>query len=68
MVVNLYLQGLGGENDFRRRFDIAAGFVRVDMIAAGLIEDADEDGQPDRSGRSGRNDRPRGPKDAGGNR
>jgi 16S rRNA processing protein RimM len=39
--------------------DIAQGFVRIDTIAAGLAEDADEDGRPDR---------PRGPKDAGGNR
>ena len=45
--------------------DIAGGFIRVDTIAAGLAEDADEDGQP---GRFDRNDRPRGPKDAGGNR
>jgi 16S rRNA processing protein RimM len=44
---------------------IAAGFIRIDPVAAGLIEDADEDGQP---GRFDRNDRPRGPKRAGGNR
>ncbi|MDQ2634487.1 MAG: ribosome maturation factor RimM [Pseudomonadota bacterium] len=48
--------------------DIAAGFIRVDTVAAGLAEDADEDGQPDRPGRFDRNDRPRGPRDAGGNR
>ncbi len=48
--------------------DIAAGFIRIDPVAAGLIEDADEDGQPDQPGRFDRNDRPRGPKGAGGNR
>ena len=48
--------------------EIAQGFVRIDTIAAGLAEDTDEDDQPDRSGRFNRSDRPRGPKDAGGNR
>jgi 16S rRNA processing protein RimM len=48
--------------------DIAQGFVRIDTIAAGLAEDTDEDGQPGRPSRFNRNDRPRGPKDAGGNR
>ena len=48
--------------------DIAGGFIRVDTMAAGLIEDADEDGQSDRPGHFDRNNRPRGPKDAGGNR
>ncbi len=48
--------------------DIGAGFIRVDPIAAGLVEDADEDGRPDEPGRFNRSDRPRGPKDAGGNR
>ena len=47
--------------------DIAAGFIRVDPVAAGLIEDADEDGRPDQPA-ANRNDRPRGPKGAGGNR
>ena len=47
---------------------VAQGFVRIDTIAAGLAEDADEDGEPDQPGRFNRNDRPRGPKDAGGNR
>jgi len=47
---------------------VAQGFVRIDTIAAGLAEDADEDGEPDPPGRFNRNDRPRGPKDAGGNR
>ena len=45
--------------------DIAAGFIRVDPIAAGLVEDADEEGQPGRFDPKGR---PRGPKGAGGNR
>ena len=48
--------------------DIAGGFIRIDTISAGLAEDADEDGQPDDPGRFNRNSRPRGPKDAGGNR
>lgn len=48
--------------------DIAGGFVRVDTVAAGLAEDADEDGQPDEPGRFDPDARPRGPKDAGGNR
>jgi 16S rRNA processing protein RimM len=43
--------------------DVANGFVRIDMVAAGLVED--EDDGPDTSGV---NKRPRGPKDAGGNR
>ena len=45
---------------------IADGFVRVDPAAAGLIED--EEGEP--QGRDGFDPkgRPRGPKDAGGNR
>jgi 16S rRNA processing protein RimM len=48
--------------------DIAGGFVRIDTIAAGLAEDADDDGQPDEPGRFDPKARPRGPKDAGGNR
>ena len=49
--------------------DIAGGFIAVDTIAAGLAEDADEDGVPDnRQGRFDPGRRPRGPKDAGGNR
>ena len=49
--------------------DIARGFIRVDTIAAGLAEDADEDGIADRR-RDGFDprQRPRGPKGAGGNR
>jgi 16S rRNA processing protein RimM len=50
---------------------IAGGFVRIDPIAAGLVED--EDGEPDIETAPGRDGfdakrRPRGPKDAGGNR
>lgn len=48
--------------------DIAGGFIRIDKISAGLAEDADEDGQPDGPGRFNPKSRPRGPKDAGGNR
>lgn len=45
--------------------DIAAGIIRVDPIAAGLVEDADEEGQP---GRFDPKRHPRGPKGARGNR
>lgn len=48
--------------------DIAGGFIRIDTLAAGLAEDADEDGEPDRPGQFNPKARPRGPKDAGGNR
>ena len=51
--------------------DIAAGFIRIDTIAAGLVDDEDGGGIPDQEGRPGKgglNSRPRGPKDAGGNR
>lgn len=48
--------------------DVKGGFVRVDTVAAGLVEDADEDGRPDDPGRFDSRARPRGPKDAGGNR
>jgi 16S rRNA processing protein RimM len=48
--------------------NVKAGFVRIDTIAAGLAEDADEDGAPDDPRRFDARDRPRGPKDAGGNR
>jgi 16S rRNA processing protein RimM len=48
--------------------DIAGGFIRVDTVAAGLVEDADENGQPDDPNRFDPNSRPRGPKEAGGNR
>lgn len=48
--------------------DVAGGFVRIDSLAAGLAEDADEDGKPDEPGRFNPKARPRGPKEAGGNR
>lgn len=47
--------------------DVRAGLIRVDTVAAGLAADEDEDGQPDR-GKFIPAKRPRGPKDAGGNR
>jgi 16S rRNA processing protein RimM len=48
--------------------DIAGGFVRIDTVAAGLAEDEDEDGKPDDPNRFNPKARPRGPKEAGGNR
>ncbi|MEW6634380.1 MAG: PRC-barrel domain-containing protein, partial [Pseudomonadota bacterium] len=45
---------------------IAEGFVRVDPVAAGLVED--EDGEAARDEGFDPKGRPRGPKDAGGNR
>jgi 16S rRNA processing protein RimM len=48
--------------------NVAAGFVSVDTVAAGLAEDADEDGKPDEPGKSNPKAHPRGPKEAGGNR
>lgn len=48
--------------------DVKAGFIRIDTIAAGLVEDADGDGVPDDPRRFDARDRPRGPRDAGGNR
>src|SRR5690606_10412510 len=39
--------------------DITGGFIRVDTIAAGLAEDADEDGRPDEPGRFDPVSRPR---------
>jgi len=48
--------------------DIAGGFVRIDTVAAGLAEDADEDGRPDDPNRFNPKARPRGRKEAGGNR
>lgn len=52
---------------------IVGGFVRIDPVAAGLVEDEDGDGEPDSETAPGRDGfdpkrRPRGPKDAGGNR
>ncbi|RUX22557.1 ribosome maturation factor RimM [Mesorhizobium sp. M2A.F.Ca.ET.037.01.1.1] len=46
---------------------IADGFVEVDPLAAGLVEDEDDSEAPGRSGFDPKG-RPRGPKDAGGNR
>lgn len=51
---------------------ISAGFIRIDPVAAGLIEDEDDDdddlrGSQDESGFNPKR-RPRGPRDAGGNR
>jgi 16S rRNA processing protein RimM len=51
--------------------NIDAGFVRIDTVAAGLVEDGD-DGSEERAAEkadsSKAKSRPRGPKDAGGNR
>jgi len=47
--------------------DVRAGLIRINTVAAGLSEDEDEDGAPDR-GKFIPAKRPRGPKDAGGNR
>ncbi|WP_269931915.1 ribosome maturation factor RimM [Aminobacter sp. HY435] len=45
--------------------DIAGGFVAIDTVAAGLVDDEDDENAPS----DGEFDkRPRGPKDAGGNR
>lgn len=50
--------------------DLAAGRITIDTVAAGLAPDRDGDGEPDRPGEGGFDTRrrPRGPKDAGGNR
>ena len=48
------------------RTAIAEGFVRVDPAAAGLVED--EDGEAPREEDFDPKGRPRGPRDAGGNR
>ena len=53
--------------------DIAGGFIRIDVIAAGLVDDGDGDGEPDRGlpgqpAKFSAKSRPRGPTDAGGNR
>jgi 16S rRNA processing protein RimM len=51
--------------------DVAMRTLRIDTIAAGLGEDADEDGEAERPTVPGSFDpkrRPRGPRDAGGNR
>ncbi|CAN7503345.1 ribosome maturation factor RimM [Aminobacter sp. LjRoot7] len=45
--------------------DVAGGFVTIDTVAAGLVDDEDDENAPS----DGEFDkRPRGPKDAGGNR
>ena len=41
---------------------------REEALAAGLAGDRDEDGAPDRPGEFSPGKRPRGPRDAGGNR
>lgn len=50
---------------------VGEGYIRIDTVAAGLVDDEDEDGEPDR-GQPGQGFDPkrrnRGPKDAGGNR
>jgi 16S rRNA processing protein RimM len=51
--------------------DINAGFVRIDTVAAGLIEDGDDGSEElaaEKADNSRAKSRPRGPKDAGGNR
>ena len=51
--------------------DLAAKTIRIDSIAAGLAGDEDRDGEPDdAAGQAGFDpkQRPRGPRDAGGNR
>lgn len=48
--------------------DVAGGFVRIDTVAAGLAADEDEDGKPEDPDRFNPKARPRGPKEAGGNR
>ncbi|MBB6355653.1 ribosome maturation factor RimM [Aminobacter aganoensis] len=47
--------------------DIAGGFVAIDTVAAGLVEDEDDENAPS-DGEFEHKARPRGPKDAGGNR
>jgi len=48
--------------------NVKAGFVRVDPVAAGLVDEPDEDGGPEAQDGFDPKDRPRGPRDAGGNR
>ena len=49
--------------------DVGGGFIRIDSLAAGLVDDEDGDGMPDgEDPRGAFKARPRGPKDAGGNR
>lgn len=50
--------------------DVAMRTIRIDTAAAGLVEDVDGDGEPDAAPDGGYDPkrRPRGPRDAGGNR
>ena len=49
--------------------NVAGGFIRVDAVAAGLVEDPDGDGLPEGHPDSfDPKKRPRGPREAGGNR
>lgn len=48
--------------------DVAGGFVRIDTLAAGLGDEEDDDGMADPERDLQADSRPRGPKDAGGNR
>jgi 16S rRNA processing protein RimM len=52
--------------------DVATRTIRIDSVAAGLVADTDGDGEPDipvnRGGGFDPKRRPRGPRDAGGNR
>jgi 16S rRNA processing protein RimM len=49
--------------------DVRAGFVAVDELAAGLVEEDDESAPPEAAGPDPAAERrPRGPKNAGGNR
>jgi 16S rRNA processing protein RimM len=47
---------------------IAEGFIRIDPVAAGLVDDGDDGPDDDRDEGFDPSDRPRGPRDAGGNR
>lgn len=47
--------------------DVSGGFVAIDTVAAGLVENEDDDDAPS-DGEFEDKSRPRGPKDAGGNR
>ncbi|EBV3600141.1 16S rRNA processing protein RimM [Salmonella enterica subsp. enterica serovar Virchow] len=50
---------------------VGDGYISIDTLAAGLVDDEDEDGEPDHGVDDGGFDpkqRDRGPKDAGGNR
>lgn len=48
--------------------DVVGGLIRIDTIAAGLVDDEDDDGRPAQAQRGKPLTRPRGPVDAGGNR